>query len=257
MSSHDISTSSFPSAHRVTMHYPRMVASTGERPIFVVCTNKEEYWCKRFDHDSSGVTVVNEIVAAEIAKLINAPVRNWAIVDVPEEFRNHRVLDADIMYPTTPMFGSSHITNAYSADEVTWVSRDGNYGRIPLLIALWHLCNADDIQVIYDMSADSQIYSIDHGYWFGSYEGPRDFYDAMTTYQPLPRILGKIPNEYWNKACEYLEEFRTKSTDHIFHLLPHEWGIQEQEIREMVEYAQGRVGFTLSQLRKFQAKYHS
>ncbi|WP_346844580.1 hypothetical protein [uncultured Rothia sp.] len=244
-----------PRAHRATMQLPRQVAVTGEKPIYALCSDGEEYWCKKFDLDVGGLTVVNEVVASEIGKLIGAPIIDWAVIDVPDELQGRRALGSDTFYPSLPMFGSKHIKTSISKDVLMWVDKDGNFSRIPSLIGLWHLCNADDTQVIYDAEADTQIYSIDHGYWFDSYEGKRIFSDGMTLYEPLPLLRGRIPNEHWEQSIVQVGEFANASTHHIFQMMPNEWGVNESEIVGMVDYAKSRVEYTIGILEEYRAKY--
>lgn len=255
MTNHIAEVLTIPRPHRTSLQLPRLVATTGEKPIYALCSDGQEYWCKKFDRDVGGLTVVNEIVACEIGKALGAPVIDWAVVDVPPEMQGKRALSSDVFYPSLPMFGSRHIPLSISKDVVLWADRDGNYSRIPLLIALWYLCNADDAQVIYDVAADNQIFSIDHGYWFDSYEGDRIFSKGMTLYIPLPRLQGKIPNEHWESAMQAVREFQNANTRYISQMLPKEWLIAESEIIEMVDYAKSRIEYTVEILSDYRGKY--
>ncbi|MFJ5133993.1 hypothetical protein ACIP5V_02325 [Rothia terrae] len=196
-------------------------------------------------------------MATEIGRIIGAPVRDWAVVNVPAEFHGRRVLDSDQTYSRLPMFGSLHIPRNTTKDYLMWADKDGNFSRIPKLIALWHLCNADDAQVIYDLEADSQIYSLDHGYWFGSFEGVRDLVEGMTLYEPLPLVRGRIPAEYWDEAVDCVSRLNKSSSGRILSMLPREWDITEAEIMEMVEYAISRIDYTIEILESYKQKYCS
>lgn len=239
---------------QATVHFVKEVANTGEHPFLAVTTDGREFWCKRYNHDSLGLTVVNEIVATEIGKVLGAPVRDWAVVYVPSEFTG-RIMDSNQFFPTLPTFGSLHIPSNSPQDKIIWVNKDGNHSRIPLLIALWHLCNADDVQIIYDLEADTQIFSLDHGYWFGSWEGSRELSQGMTLYQDLPELRGKIPAYHWEEAKSRLERLTRTSLKHIPSLIPSEWNVEESEIMEMLDYVVGRVPYTIEILESYQWKY--
>lgn len=239
---------------QATVHFVREVANTGEHPFLAVTTDDREFWCKRYNHDSQGLTVINEIVATEVGKLIGAPVRDWAVVYVPPEFTG-RIMDSDQFFPSLPTFGSLHIHSNSVQDDIIWVNEDGNHGRIPLLIALWHLCNADDVQIIYDLEADAQIFSLDHGYWFGSWEGSRDLVQGMTLYQNLPELRGRIPAHNWEEAKVQVEGLTRASLKHIPSLIPSEWAVEESEIMDMLDYVVERVPYTIEILESYQRKY--
>lgn len=239
---------------QATIHFVREVANTGEHPLLATTTDGRDFWCKKYDHDAQGITVINEIVASEIGKIIGAPVRDWAVIYVHSDFTG-RVLGSNQFFSSLPMFGSLHIPNNSPNDQIIWADRDGNYSRIPLLIALWHLCNADDTQLIYDLEADAKIYSLDHGYWFGSWEGARDFSEGMTLYEPLPALRGRIPVDDWEQAKSSLTALTGSTVRYIPSMIPSEWDFQESEIMQMVDYAVSRVPYTIEILESYKQRY--
>ncbi|MFW0112728.1 hypothetical protein, partial [Rothia sp. CCM 9416] len=186
--------------------------------------------------------------------IIGAPVRDWAVVYVPSDFTG-RIMDSDQFFSSLPMFGSLNIPNSSPKDQIIWVDRDSNYSRIPMLIALWHLCNADDTQIIYDLKADAKIYSIDHGYWFGSWEGARDLSEGMTLYEPLPTLKGRIPIDEWERAKANLSALTKASVKYIPSMIPSEWGVDESEIMPMLDYAVSRVHYTIEILESYKQRY--
>lgn len=240
----------FPVAHRVTLFSVRQIADTGESPLHVICEDGSEYWCKKYNHDAKGLTVVNEIVATEIGKALGAPMRDWAIIDVPAPLAGRRVFPSSSeVYSSLPMFGSKHIPDAQASDSIRWVDRDGNYGRIPLLIAVWELCLAEDVQILYAMSEDAKIFSIDHGYWFASGAGIRQMDPDYERYLsgPLP-LYERIPRSDWDAAIEAVQNFSPQQVRHIHRLLPSEWAVPQDIVMEMVEFAHSRAEQTIQKL---------
>lgn len=240
----------FPAARRATLYSVRQIADTGESPLHVICDDSSEYWCKKYNHDAKGLTVVNEVVATEIGKAIGAPVRDWAIIDVPAGLAGRRVFpSSNEIYSSLPMFGSKHIPDAQASDNLRWVDRDGNYGRIPLLMGLWELCLAEDVQILYAMNEDAKIFSIDHGYWFASGAFFRNLDQDYERYLsgPLP-LYDRIPAADWDAAVEAVQGFSPDQVKHVHRLLPAEWGVEESTVTEMVEFASSRIAHTVQKL---------
>ncbi|WP_237242518.1 HipA family kinase [Rothia nasimurium] len=247
----------FPAAHRATLYSVRQIADTGESPLHVICDDGSEYWCKKYNHDAKGLTVVNEVVASEIGKALGAPMQDWAIIDVPAELAGRRIFASSReVYSSLPMFGSKHIPDAQASDSLRWVDRDGNYGRIPLLIAVWELCLAEDIQVLYSMNEDAKIFSIDQGYWFASGSGIRELGPDYERYLSGPPLLyDRIPASDWDLAIESVQGFSPQQVKHIHRLLPVEWDVDEKTVTEMVEFAHLRANQTAQKLIDLKKRY--
>lgn len=231
--------------HRTQVVQPVQAAdTTGTRPILCVCQDDRTYWCKNFSENSPELQV-NEIVSAEVGKALGAPVRDWAVVDVPDALKGRPVGMGRL--GRLPMFGSLELPQASFRYEVSWIKRDGNPRRIPLLVALWYLCNAEDIQLLYDASADHTIWSIDHGCWFGSHEGPRGLFMPSTLAgRTQPPSIGKGTDPAgWDHAREAVEALDASVLLHIAGMIPSEWGVDPSEVHDMTNYVLDRVPYTL------------
>lgn len=239
------------------MYAVHRIADTGESPLLATCSDDTDYWCKRYNHDAMGLTVVNEVVATEIGKLIGAPMRDWAIVDINPELAGRRVLSSsNEVYPSLPMFGSKHIPDAQASDSLRWIEHDGNYQRVPRLIAVWELCLAEDVQMLYSMNDDAQIFSIDQGYWFASGAGIRQLDEDYERYLSGPPLLyERIPAAEWEAAIEAVAQFDSNQAKTIHRLLPAEWGVSLDTVTEMVDFAYSRIDQTIDKLIDLKNRY--
>lgn len=227
-------------------------AQTGERPILCLASDGKEYWCKSFDGLGAFETPVNEIVSIEVGRAIGAPVCNWSIIDVPEELAQSRFEDSIIS--ALPLFGSENLPSVYEHDFITHVKDDNNQHRLPLLIALWYLCNAEDIQMIYDLTSDFSVFSIDQGYWFSSHEGNRYLapeHDVASKTQ-VPKVPQKIEAKHWDYAIQQVKSLDVEKLKHISEIFPQEWEIEPRTINEMIEYVLSRKEYTVARLRYHQ-----
>ncbi|WP_284829909.1 hypothetical protein [Corynebacterium mastitidis] len=193
-------------------------------------------------------------MASAIGERIGAPVRPWTLLGIPEDLVSTPIGEGTQRYrlPSTPVFASRALHTADVADRLEDIGRDDNRVRVPRLIALWYLCNADDLQVLYDDAADRQIWSVDHGLWFGSYEVP--WHLAPVTEQAgrpvLPRIPAPISASHWDAAIESVDRLSMDVTDAVLAALPESWRVSPDDPATLVRYAYHRKEPTKAKLRE-------
>ena len=234
--------------HRVTILSPIRRADTGERPVLCRCDDGYEYWCKSFEPGINEDRAVNEIVSAEVGRVIGAPVCEWAVIE-PGEFAGELIQGNVIS--DLPLFGSRVVQTAQEKDTLDYLNHDGNQERIPRLVALWYLCNAVDIQVLYKHENDFQIFSFDHGYWFDSQEPPGR--QLISFHQPagrpeIPAIPGHIKKDNWQAAINAVDALEYSDLHHITDMIPPEWNQSKQGMDEILHYVLGRQDYTIERL---------
>ena len=247
-------------AHRTKIQFIRYAVDTGERPILCTGADNRLYWCKNFDEATNGETIVNELVSYEVGRAIDAPVPSWAIMD-PDKYVDMIVRSKDGIPLTTvsrrPLFGSQHIHGTVSSYALRYIKRNSNPDRIPRLVALWHLCNARDIQMLYQPECKYSIYSIGHGYWFSSQEGNRNIIaspeDLDGIPYDIPHLRGNIGKDNWDNAIKSVRDLSKQSLGHIPACIPDEWD-QDGVAQEMVDYILSRVEYTVNKLEEAKAK---
>lgn len=229
------------------------VADSATSPYLCRASDGNYYWCKQFENRQGWESVVNEIVASMIGERIGAPVRQWEILDVPEGQVGSFIKDSRIRIGSGPVFGSLDIHQG-EVNLMDWgierVSDDSNYQRIPMLIALWCLTNAQELQVIYDHSAENSIWSIDHGLWFGSAVDMWEMApDDMKAGRPeIARPQDPIPKKHWDDAIARVDDLDDSLVDEILPRMPGEWQVSDRDIRKLVSYAIQRKSFTKNEL---------
>lgn len=143
------------------------------------------------------------------------------------------------------------VQTAQEKDTLDHLNRDGNQERIPRLVALWYLCNAVDIQVLYKQENDFQIFSFDHGYWFDSQEPPgRQLisFHQLAGRPEIPAIPGHIKKDNWQAAINAVDALEYSDLHHIIDMIPPEWNQSKQGMDEILRYVLGRKGYTIERL---------
>ncbi|WP_293769379.1 HipA family kinase [uncultured Corynebacterium sp.] len=226
---------------------------TGALPFLAVTEDGTEYWCKdpqTTPHQKE--SVVNEVLVSVIGQAMGASVPNWAILEVPAAWDGRRLMGQTV-FRSGPVFASENIPNAALIrpdGPLPHVDRDGNVNHIPKLYALWFLCNAEDIQVLYQSSSDMRIWSIDHGLWFGSHEkmwGKGDPTQLAGRPQ-TPQLKDPISEIHWDKAIESVRSLGDELIQECVNAVPQEWGVEPLKIEELARYALGRKNYTIEEL---------
>ena len=229
----------------------------GSYPFLAAATDGHDYWCKAINNPQGPEVPVNEVAAAIVGDRIQSPMPRWAILDVPDGLRGYRTKN----YTLTgePVFGSQvvHTSDVYSLDDtdvLAHVADDSNYNRIPKLYAHWLLCNAEDIQVMYNYEDDHSIISIDHGFWFGSHEFPWGFgsHTQLAGRPSLPAIRKEIPKDQWDLAIKSLEALDDTLFDDLKKTIPESWNIEEKMLKKIASYVLERKDYTIEQLQERQ-----
>lgn len=238
----------------------RVAEDTGMMPFLGSTSDGKDYWCKRVNSNHEREAVVNEVAASIIGQRINANVREWKIVTVPDWMQGHPVGTGHNRYRLDgrPLFGSLDLHTAVvkrPENVVPHVSDDSNDSHVPKLIALWLLCNVEeDFQVLVDQANQNTLWSIDHGFWFDSWGPPWKFseLDSPGGKHPLPRVREAISPHHWANAIDSLDTLDSTLQDEIYSLIPPEWQVKESEIEKLSRYVLSRVDYTKSELRRLQ-----
>jgi hypothetical protein len=124
------------------------------------------YWIKVIGNPQGDQVLVTEQLVSAAGRLIEAPVRQTAVVQIPEELAGWRYGEFQTLRAGVA-HGSLHLESADVIDELLYTARDDNARRQPALAALWDWCLGEDEQWLYDVSEDRSIWTFDHGLWLG------------------------------------------------------------------------------------------
>lgn len=238
--------------------YPKVVVvdrviPTGTKPPLVYADDNNAYILKFLHNDHGPEATINEVVVSVVGEAIGAPVAPWSIVRVPDDLR--QIIDERIIEPGLA-FGSRVLPTVgvdRMGSTIANVNRDGNINRIPQLIALWHLCNALDIQVVFDSSEDNKIYSVDHGLWFGSHPYPwgLDRRSGFPDIDEVPLLREPIADECWDRAIQGLDSLDDSLIERILAAIPSEWNVSRNQIETLVGFVVSRKSSAILELRRY------
>lgn len=235
------------------------VAPTGAAPILAVTDDGRRFWLKWPGNPHGNVSLVNELVVAKLGELIDAPVRPVSLVYVEPDLAEGYMASGHSI-PSGTYFGSELLPDVEETTEILRVGRDGNAQRFPRFLALWTLCLGTDLQLLYHVSNDHQVWSIDHGLWFDSHEGDWS-----------PKLLEQWAQDAWpwpeaerpkglssialHEVADAVLALTLESIAGVVGEVPIEWGISDSDLRALAKFIYQRRDLIARQLRQTAAHY--
>ena len=138
----------------------------------------KQWWVKPLNNQQLGKVIVTEHVVGRVGSLIDAPVCEVAVVELPDEisgweFRPGAHVEAGLAH------GSAAIHPVSEDRSLVHRDRNDNQRRHAGIFAVYDWCWGGDPQWLYSETNDLMIYSHDHGWYFP--EEGNDWSEATLT----------------------------------------------------------------------------
>lgn len=213
-------------------------APTGSAPILLGVhdparpSGRDSYWCKWPGNPHGEQSLAHEWIVARLGQLINAPVCVPALINVASAVV-HGLHANGTRFPSGVYFGS-RMQSGVETQAVDHVLDDGNPERFARLIALWELCLGQDPQYLYCHADDEQVWSLDHGMWFNSYEAPWTVHE-LTQWHSLrwdlpPGATSGISESELRAAAADVASIAESDVAVILSEVPLDWGVRDEEL---------------------------
>jgi hypothetical protein len=152
----------------IRLRVPGPAVGSWSSPIRINASDGADYFAKFpescTNHPRDGMSVVVEMVAAELGRLINAPVCDTVLLEVPAALLGTE-LRPGIPITSTVVHGSRALANADEATRPKLPNRqrDDNRRRHVGAYAMWDWFIGCDPQWLRDLNDDEATFSHDHG----------------------------------------------------------------------------------------------
>jgi hypothetical protein len=235
------------------------VARTGAKPILAAADDGRRFWLKWPGNPHGNISLVNELIVARVGEQIGAPVRPVSLVYVDPALVEGFSAFGDFV-PAGTHIGSELLADVEEATEILRVARDGNAERFPRFLALWMLCLGTDLQLLYHVSNEDQVWSIDHGLWFDTHEGdwtPSLLEEWVDDNWPWPedqRPKG-LSATALHQAADSVSELTVELLAHVVGEVPLQWGVDDANLKAIAKFVHQRRTLIASQLRTIAAHY--
>lgn len=145
---------------------PIRTTESGAAAFLGLTENSRQYWVKPIGNPQGDQIPVTEQLVSAAGRLIGAPVRPTALIEIPGELSGWKYGEVHRLAPGIA-HGSLNLEAADVVDALLYTSDDDNPRRQPALAALWDWCLGEDEQWLYDLREDRSIWTFDHGLWLG------------------------------------------------------------------------------------------
>jgi hypothetical protein len=129
-----------------------------------------QWWVKPLNNNQGPRVIVTEAVVGMVGRLIDAPVCETTIVQLPPEISGWEFRPGSVIEPGFA-HASQNVSGVQEDRSLLFRDRDDNSKRHVGVIALYDWCWGGDDQWLYAEPKDRQIYSHDHG-WYLPETGP-------------------------------------------------------------------------------------
>lgn len=214
--------------------------NTASKPILVECSDGLEWVVKG---QQNGKMIYNDYVVAKVGFLLNAPIPNVSLVNVPEEMIKNCV-GMQHMHPGIS-HGSLFINNCTDrlGIEPKYINEE-NTPRFANLHVLFSWVHTNDQQWIYEKQPPNKVYSVDHGHFFPG--GPNWTIDSLKT-APSPQFIKEFQNcgltqQHYEEPLKLLESLKPeKFSEIVVDMPPKEWRCDINERLALSEFLFKRI----------------
>ncbi len=217
-------------ASTVTLTAVLRQTESGAAAFLGLGSDGNRYWVKAQNNPQGSRSLVPERIVTNIGRVIGAPVRPIALVEIPPAL-DHAYAPGYRLRPGLA-HGSLDVGQCKVVDDWAGISgRDGNRTRVAYLSALWDLCLGNDPQWLAEFAADAAVWSYDHGFWFA---GEVDWnIESMRRVAVTPWVAPSIEMascEALNRAAAAVESLTLHELTRIALDVPRGWGASAEEL---------------------------
>ncbi|MFV0320333.1 MAG: hypothetical protein ACK5IN_08250 [Microbacterium sp.] len=238
----------------VTIRAPRERAlSSGAGAFLGLADDGRQYWVKVPGNAQGNQVLVNEVIVAEVGRLIGAPVRERALVRVPSSVAAWSEFPVRGVVGPLVAHASHHVPGAVDDDELRYTKRDDNARRQAAMAGLWDLCVGEDPQWLYETAASYSVWSYDHGLWFTTGEGDwdRNVLERLADVDSrIPKLPAAVSRERLSEVADVIDELTPDQLLTAVSLVPVEWGTDDGDLETMAWFLYSRRRPVAERLRK-------
>lgn len=237
---------------------PRIVAlierndRTGSGAFKAVDSAGDRWWVKPLNNPQGARVPITELIVARAGALIDAPVCEVKVVEIPdeltgEEYRAGLKLEPGYASASRDLGGCVEHHGFFYRD------KDDNAQRLAGVFAMFDWCWGEDDQWLYVPTADYRLYSHDHGSYLAGEWTATGLGSRVDRPHRQSRPLTGVSR---GALAGYATKLRSVSREDIAGILsslPHEWPVTPAELETVGWFLECRTGPVASRLDKLAA----
>ncbi|QIM19567.1 hypothetical protein G7066_15080 [Leucobacter coleopterorum] len=229
---------------------PLQRTASGSEAFLGLASDGNQYWVKAPDNPQGSRTLIAEVIAHGIGRMLGAPVPDTALVNIPAKlpwtYKDGRQMREGVAH------GSLNIPNVIESDDWgTYSRRDDNRRRQARILALWDLCMGVDPQWLHQTTADYSIWSFDHGFWLAGESdwdlvSLRQIGTSAWLYDVEPGVASASA---LHETADSLNDLSLESIQAIANDVPLDWNTTVVELEELTILLHARSAAVANRLR--------
>lgn len=208
------------------------------------------YWIKVPNQPQGPRILATEQIVAAVGRLIDAPVRQTALIEITQDWSDYRVTDGLLLSPCVA-HASLELGNAVESRDQSHMRADDNARRWARWVALWDWCLGGDEQWLYAHDSDKSMWSFDHNMWI------HDAADWSAETCNGTAIMewawrGKwedIDSQELVNVADRLDEVKRSALVEACYAIPQEWGVSQADLDSLVDMLFERKSGVAARLR--------
>ncbi len=215
---------------------PGNTPATGTLAFRGLSASRKTYWIKVPNQSQGPRVLATEQIVSAIGRLIGAPVRDTALIEVTSDWEGWVIAPGLTLEPCIA-HASLELPHATESDSQEYMRDDDNSRRWARWVALWDWCMGADGQWLYEHDADRSMWSFDHNLWIHDQrEWGRDTCNGGTLVDWRWRgDWSGIDASELMVVADLLDEVKQEDICSACYAVPAEWNVPVDDLDALVE----------------------
>lgn len=219
-------------------------------------SDQARWYVKPQNNGQGPKVIVTEYLVSAAGELVGAPVCEVQPIAIPHELAGHRFVTG-IELQAGIASASRAVGDCVEDRSLLHRNRDDNARRHAGIFALFDWCWGGDVQWLYQATAESRIYSHDHG-WYLPPEGPSWTIDQLVATVDHSHALGLptdgLDAEELDRLADALEAIGESALSPVLRAVPTDWPVTDEELEAVGWYLERRAAATAGRMRDMAGK---
>jgi hypothetical protein len=219
-------------------------------------SDKGRWYVKPQNNPQGGKVIVTEYLVSQVGALIGAPVCEVQPVAIPPTLAGYR-FGSGLELAEGVASASKAVGDAVEDRALIHRDRDDNARRHAGVLALYDWCWGGDPQWLYVATAESRVYSHDHG-WYLPPEGPDWTVEEMGAVagqaHELAHASDGLDPEELDRLADALGAVDAAALKTILESVPSSWPVADEELDAVGWFLELRAPEVASRMRPLSAK---
>jgi hypothetical protein len=213
------------------------------------------WWVKPLNNPQGARIPITELIVGRVGELIEAPVCEVRVVELPEELRDEEYRPGLKMVPGYAS-ASRDLGGCLEERDLVHRDKDDNASRQAGVFALYDWCWGSDDQWLYVPSADYQLYSHDHGLYLSGDWSEEALSTQVDTAHNQSRPPQGLRPEALRKYAEKLQSVSRAEIVGILRGVPADWPVTTTELETVGWFLERRACAVSARLQDLAATLH-